>query len=282
MHKLSLVVPTVDRPGALYNLLRHLEHQRRPPDEIVIVDQSPREDERAAAWPGVRYHRIAQRGLPNARNVGLRLATGDVVLFLDDDVIPDPALCEAHLANYTDPDIAGVGGRVTGGYDAAAGGVGEFDALDGTVIRNFETSERRPVDHLPGGNMSFRRAVFERIGGFDTAYGGAAIGEETDFCLRARRAGFRLVFDPRAAVEHLHLQAGGCRDARFEDWLYWHAHNGMLFVLRHARAVAWPLFVLKRVARFGLFGLEHGSVPLVVVGLGGLVRGVAAHLSSRG
>lgn len=285
MLRLSLVIPTVDRPEALYNLLRHLEHQGRPPDEIVVVDQSAREDARAAAYaaarPGVRYHRLAVRGLPNARNVGLRLATGDVVLFLDDDIIPDPGLCGAHLANYDDPGVAGVGGRVTGGYDAATGGVGEFRALDGAVVRNFGTSARRAVEHLPGGNMSFRRGVFERIGGFDTAYGGSAIGEETDFCLRARRAGFRLVFDPAAAVEHLHLPSGGCRDARFEEWLYWHAHNTMLFALRWARGAFWPLFLLKRMARFGLFALERGSVLPVAVGLLGLVRGMATYHSGR-
>jgi GT2 family glycosyltransferase len=286
MLSLSLVLPTVDRPEALYNLMRHLEHQERPPDEIVVVDQSVREDARVAAYaaahPRVRYHRIERRGLPNARNVGLRLAIGDIVLFLDDDIIPDPGLCEAHLANYADPGVAGVGGRVMGGYDAAAGGVGEFHALGGTVVRNFGTSVRREVDHIPGGNMSFRREVFARVGGFDTAFGGAAIGEETDFCLRARRAGFRLVFDPRAAMEHLRLPSGGCREDRFEDWLYWHAHNGMLFALRWARMAFWPLFVLGRTARFALFALEHGSIELIPVGLRGLVRGVATHQSGRG
>ena len=281
MPTISLVIPTVDRPEALYTLLRHLEHQTRLPDEVVVVDQSAREDARAAAYaaarPRVRYHRLERRGLPEARNAALRLAAGDVVLFLDDDIIPDPALVESHLANYADGGIAGVGGRVLGGYDAGAGPVGEFRALGGTVVRNFGSSTRREVDHLPGGNMSFRRGVFEKVGGFDPAYGGAAIGEETDFCLRARRAGFRLVFDPRASVEHLRLPSGGCRDARFEEWLYWHAHNGTLFVLRHARAVAWPLFFLKRVARFGLFALERGSPALLATGLRGIVRGIATY-----
>lgn len=285
MLRLSLVLPTIGRPEALYNLLRHLEHQTRPPEEIVIVDQSGREDARVAAYaasrPGVRYFHIERRGLPNARNVGFNLSTGDVVLFLDDDIIPDPRLCEAHLGNYADPTVGGVGGRVTGGYDASTGGVGEFHPLGGAVVRNFGSSTRRDVDHLPGGNMSFRREVFARVGGFDTAFGGAAMGEETDFCLRARREGFRLVFDPRASLEHLHLPSGGCREERFEDWLYWHAHNGMLFALRWARAAFWPLFVLGRTARFALFALEHGSIDLIAVGLRGLVRGAATYRSGR-
>lgn len=279
--RISLVIPTVDRPEALYNLLRHLEHQTRRPDEIVVVDQSAQPDPRVEAYsithPRVRYHRIPERGLPNARNVGVRLASGDVILFLDDDSIPDPGLVQSHAEAYDDPKVDGAGGRVTGGYDAPSGAVGEFRALDGAVLRNFGGGRAGEVDHLPGGNMSFRRRVFERVGGFDVAYGGAAVGEETDFCLRARRAGFRLVFEPRAAVEHLHLSAGGCREPRFERWLFWHAHNGMLFALRHARAVGWPLFVLKRVVRFALFAVEQGSPALVATGLKGLVRGIATY-----
>jgi len=129
--------------------------------------------------------------------------------------------------------------------------------------------------------MSFRREVFARVGGFDKTYGGSAIGEETDFCLRARRAGYRFVFEPRAALEHLHLPTGGCRAPRFEDWLYWHSHNSVLFVLRHARRALLPLFFLKRTLRLGLFALEHGSVALIAVGLKGFARGIAAYRATR-
>ena len=74
---------------------------------------------------------------------------------------------------------------------------------------------------------------------------------------------------------------GGCRTPRFEEWLYWHAHNSMLFALRHARAAGWPFFVIKRIARIVLFALEHGSPALVPVGLRGLARGVTAHRAGR-
>ena len=286
MVTLSLVIPTVDRSEALYNLLRHLEHQRRPPDEIVVVDQSAGEDARLAGYAAghavVRVHRITRRGLPNARNVGVRVSTGDVVLFVDDDTIPDPELVRAHAEAYRDPAVGGVGGRVLGGYDRDRGAVGRFHPLGAVVERNFGIDRGGEVDHLPGGNMSFRRELFSRVGGFDPAFGGSSIGEETDFCLRARRAGFRLVFEPRAAVEHLHLASGGCREPRFERWLFWHAHNAMLFALRHGRTAGWPVFVLKRVVRFALFSLEHGSLRCLVVGLQGLARGITAHVSSRG
>lgn len=277
MADVSIVVPTVDRPAALYNLLRHLEHQSVRPREIVVVDQSAQEDPRSASVPGVRVIRIAERGLPNARNVGAREAQGDALLFLDDDSIPDRDLVRFHAERYADPGVAGVGGRVVGGYDASRGAVGRFDAGRGLVLRNFGSGEACDVDHLPGGNMSFRRAVFEKIGGFDTAFGGSAIGEETDFCLRARAAGFRLVFEPRASIEHLHLPTGGCREPDFARWLYWHAHNTTLFALRHARRAAWPRFLLGRIARIGIWAVEKGNPRLLATGLRGLLKGISAH-----
>jgi GT2 family glycosyltransferase len=283
--RVSVVLPTVDRPEAIYNLLRHLEHQTVAPLEIVVVDQSAAADARleayAASNPRVRLHRIAERGLPNARNVGVGLARGDVLLFLDDDSIPDPDLVRFHAERYADRDVSGVGGRVQGGYDSGGSEVGRFRASDGKVIRNFGSTAGCEVEHLPGGNMSFRRDVFDRVGGFDKAYGGSAIGEETDFCLRARRAGFRFVFEPRASLEHLHLPTGGCRAPRFEDWLYWHSHNSVLFVLRHARRAMLPLFFVKRTLRLGLFAVEHGSVALIAVGLKGFARGIAAYRATR-
>jgi GT2 family glycosyltransferase len=283
--RVSVVLPTVDRPEAIYNLLRHLEHQSVAPLEIVVVDQSAAPDDRVEAYaasnPRVRYHRIAERGLPNARNVGVGLAKGDVLLFLDDDSIPDAGLVRFHAERYADSGVSGVGGRVLGGYDSDGSEVGKFRASDGKVIRNFGSTSGCEVEHLPGGNMSFRREVFDRVGGFDKAYGGSAIGEETDFCLRARRAGFRFVFEPRASLEHLHLPTGGCRAPRFEDWLYWHSHNSVLFVLRHARRALLPVFFLKRTLRLGLFAVEHGSVELIAVGLKGFARGIAAYRATR-
>ncbi len=280
MTRISVVLPTVDRPEAVYNLLRHLEHQTLPPHEIIVVDQSAEANARVAAL-SIRYHRIAERGLPNARNVGVSLATGDVVLFLDDDSIPDPGLVRAHAARYDDPGVAGVGGRVLGGYDRDAGPPGRFRPVDGRVLRNFSSLKPGDADHLPGGNMSFRREVFDRVGGFDRRYGGAAIGEETDFCLRARKAGFRLVYEPGACLEHFHLPTGGCRIPRFEAWLYWQSHNSMLFALRHARLAGLPFFVMKRALRLGLFTLERGSPALLPLGLQGLARGAATWWASR-
>ena len=78
------------------------------------------------------------------------------------------------------------------------------------------------------------------------------------------------------------MEVGGCREAVFADWLYWHAHNVMLFALRHGTRLTLPLVVLARALRFGLFALEHKDPSLVAVGLHGLSKGVSSHLRTRG
>jgi GT2 family glycosyltransferase len=227
--------------------------------------------------------RIAVRGLPNARNVGAARARGDVLLFIDDDEEPDDRWIQCHARHYEDPGVLAVAGRIRGGYDAPGGPVGRFGRWTLHIGRHFDSSVPARVDHLPGGNFSVRREAFERVGGFDVSYGGPAVGEDTDFSLRLARARpeGRFVYDPEAAVAHARMETGGCRQERFADWLYWHAHNVMLLALRHGARPTLPLIVLARALRFGLFAVEHRDPSLVAVGLLGLGRGVGTYIHRR-
>ena len=177
----------------------------------------------------------------------------------------------------------GVAGRIRGAYDEAPGATGTFGRWTLHIGRHFNSTTPGRVDHLPGGNFSIRREAFDRVGGFDRSYGGSAVGEETDFSLRLRRARPDTVFeyDPLAAVTHLHMRTGGCRSPRFADWLHWHAHNVMLFALRHGARTTLPLVVLARALRFGIFAIQHRDPMLVAVGLRGLGLGVSSHLRTR-
>lgn len=277
-----MIIPTVDRPGAAAKVAAMLERQTSRDFEIVVVDQSAAEDP-ALRNPRVNLVRIAERGLPNARNVGARRASGDILIFLDDDVEPDARLVECHARHYSDPRVMGVAGRIRGGYDEAPAGraVGRLRRWDVKIFRNFDCDTAGDVEHLPGGNMSMRRAVLEAVGGFDSSYGGSSVGEETDFSLRVRaKLGKDVVFrfDPEAWLFHNHLPTGGCRSKTFREWLFWNGHNVMLFALRHGSWGAAPVVVLQRALRFLAFAIEHGDPPLVGIGLLGVARGVSRHL----
>lgn len=276
---ISVIIPTVDRPGAAGKLVRSLERQTYRDFEVIVVDQSERPDPELP--PDAL--RITERGLPNARNVGAARARGDILLFIDDDEVPEDRWIERHAHHYADPDVAGVAGRIRGGYDAPGGPTGRFGRWTLHIGRHFDSDAPAYVDHLPGGNFSVRREAFHSVGGFDISYGGSALGEDTDFSLRLRaaRRGIRFVYEPEAAVTHLRMEQGGCRAPSFSNWLYWHAHNVMLLALRHAAAPAIPLIVLARALRFGLFAIEHRDPALVAVGLHGLGAGASRHWKTR-
>lgn len=201
-----------------------------PVETLVVVDHNPPLLARALAeLTGARVLANAHaQGLSGARNTAIAAATGDVVVFLDDDACARPGWLAALLAPYADATVKAVGGvahprwptwpnggrrpRVLPGTDPADGdATGELDWIVGCTYTGQPT-EQAEVRNLMGCNMSFRRGVFERVGGFAEDIG--RIGrnplgcEETELCIRARqtygRAGeqIRIVFEPAAQVDH--------------------------------------------------------------------------------
>ena len=91
--------------------------------------------------------------------------------------------------------------------------------------------------------MSFRAEVFRQIGGFDTGYAGTALLGETDLATRARKAGWALMFAPRASLVHLSASRGGVRtDPLITEC--WRFHNTGYYVGKHRGLIGFVPFVL--------------------------------------
>jgi GT2 family glycosyltransferase len=228
---LAVVIPTYGRERCLINTIRLLLSQDQPADEILVIDQTPVHDAetnrflRCHADAGViRWIRQSPPNLPAARNRGLRETTCDIVLFLDDDVIPDPALIAHHRANYECSSVDAVAGRTTG-LGPSRTRSRRVDLRSDFEYQDFDfasTARRESVVALLGANHSVRRVTALALGGYDENYVGWAFREETDLALRLYRRGRTIVFDPRAAVLHLAAPSGGCRIAGLqrvlEEW----------------------------------------------------------------
>jgi GT2 family glycosyltransferase len=174
------------------------------------------------------------------------------VLFLDDDVIPHASLLAGHRGPYADPTVGGVAGRVvTRGFPLPDDpsprsrwpGVGWlFFNLAQTVPAEVATAR--------GCNMSFRRSVLEELGGFDERFAPSPYRNDSDLCFRLRRRGYRLVFEPAAAVDHLQDAQGGVRTGRPDEALSLSHHvDNFRFFWEHVPWRHRPLTVLVFLAQ---------------------------------
>jgi glycosyltransferase involved in cell wall biosynthesis len=149
------------------------------------------------------------RGLSGARNTGLRAALSDVVAFLDDDAVAQPGWAHDLCRHYQDPTVVGVGGYATPVWpDSRPGWMpAEFDWVVGCSYIGQPT-RLAPVRNPIGCNMSLRRSVVDRIGGFRSEIGRVGttpVGcEETELFIRLRseHPSNRVLFDPLVRVEH--------------------------------------------------------------------------------
>ncbi|GAA2032763.1 hypothetical protein GCM10009819_16020 [Agromyces tropicus] len=220
--KLSVCIVTYERPAFLERCLRSLDAGLDPSAQVVVVDASA-EDRgdlvRSIRSDAVFVHAPHLAGwMTRSRNEALRHVRGDIVTFLDDDVVLRPGWEAALLAAFADPTVAAVAGRTCNGlpgeerYEPPVGRV----LPDGRLTDGFASLQDGlvDIDHGIGANMSFRRSVLAELGGFRDDYPGTALREDTDVFLRVRALGGRAVFAPDAAVDH--LPAPHVRGARFD------------------------------------------------------------------
>jgi GT2 family glycosyltransferase len=207
----SIVVPTRDRKDSLLRLLRSLVHPADVPliAEVLVVDDASTDGTAAAVdafrapWP-LRRLRTDGHGPAIARNRGAEAATGDIVLFLDDDLEVSPGLVAAHVAAHAEaPDDIAVVGPYPPRHEPSRS---PFVIL----ARNWWEDHFREVEDpghrvrstdLLSGNLSMRTATFLRFGGFDEEFRGCR-AEDWELGVRLLAAGLRIV--PCAAAHALH------------------------------------------------------------------------------
>jgi len=210
---LSVVVPTRDKLSLLQRTLGALEAQTLPAEafEVVVVDDASSDGtaawlaDEAEAWGG-RLRVVSpdrNLGRAGARNAGANAATGEWLLFLDDDIIAPPALLDAHVALLAGHPGCGVIGLVR--TDPALVDGPHFHYIDTRGVAKVR-GETVPARYLVTQNTSLPRAAFLAVGGFDegfTAYG----FEDMDLGFRledAQGLRFLALRDPVPAHIHHH------------------------------------------------------------------------------
>lgn len=278
----TVVVPTLNRGGFLINCLRDLVAQKHRPLEILVVDQSEEEIEELLQFVDkcdntISYHHVSFKGLPEARNYGWQNARYDAIAFVDDDIRCGPNLVTEHLASLSLPGV----GLVAGGIEEAGNtarseqSTGTFNPWTATPLSGFAALGEGDIDHARGANFSAWKKAIKSAGGFDEIMNiGAALYEDTDFCLRVKQAGFRIYFNGRARLTHLVAENGGCREENINTFVMALAHNRAILIRRHVRSFQMPV-ALMRLVMLSISHTVYYQAPSALIScLVGCIRGL--------
>jgi glycosyltransferase involved in cell wall biosynthesis len=209
----SIVIPTYNRGEILCRTMAMALAQDYPSFEVIVVDQTPNplaEVKRfiKTAGPRLKYIRREKPNLPAARNAGVRLAGGEIIVFIDDDVVIEPDFLASHLRHYSSEEVGGVAGPAL----TPRGNEAELLKQQVRLLNALKDlpDDCQLVEWGFGCNLSLRKAAFLKAGMSDERFSGGGWGEDADLCVRIRHQGYVVVFDPRARLTHLALSMGGC------------------------------------------------------------------------
>ena len=207
---ITVVIPTYARPRQLAACLSALAAQRcQAPWEVVVVDDGSPEplDSIAEAFHerlDLRIERQGNAGPARARNRGVAVARGRFIAFTDDDCLPEPDWLGALLRREALAPGAMVGGTTINGLDGELFASASQLIVD-LVYDHFNADPSRAT-FLASNNILCSRERFEAIGGFDVTFPRAG-AEDRDFCDRWKTAGWPLIWEPAARIEHRHTQS---------------------------------------------------------------------------
>jgi GT2 family glycosyltransferase len=246
---LSIVIPTYMREAVLWDSVRALRPQLRPGDEVLVIDQNRPPLGIPADLTGgwLKLVRLNRPSLTRARNLGLERSASPSVVFLDDDILPDPGLLEA----FREMAAAHPGHILTGVVDQAdkpddVPTPGRVDLGSGEIRTNFSRPVTGEIPFFPGGLFLVPKSRLPPRPWFCPAFRGAAQGEEIDFSLRARKRGTPISAHPSIRIFHLKAVEGGCRAPEFRRRFFLdHVFNQALFYGRHGDFSGWRRFAAR-------------------------------------
>jgi GT2 family glycosyltransferase len=197
--KVSVVVCVYNGERTLDACLSSLEKLNYPNYEVIVVNDGSTDAtlKIAESYKYIRLINQENKGLSEARNVGIRAARGEIIAFTDADCTADADWLTYLVARFQSSEFAAVGGPNLSPRDDSliATCVAVSPGAPTHVLLDDEVAE-----HIPGCNMAFRREALEAIAGFDPIF--RAAGDDVDLCWRLQNKGYKIGFSPAAVVWH--------------------------------------------------------------------------------
>jgi len=241
----SLIICTYNREELLVQTLKCALQQNYKQLEIVVVDQTrPHTSETDRFLDSIRskinYVFLETPSLTKARNTGIHNSSGEIIIFIDDDVVLDDQFVANHVSAHNRFDV--VQGRIIEAEMTPASRPHWLNRWIKYSGSNDCITEG-PINVVTGCNFSFKRKVIDEVGYFDEFFSKLALREDSDFGYRCYKAGVSMGFSPQACLRHLRSSSGGVdtgiNNMYFSETYYC---NDMYFARKHFSRLACMIY----------------------------------------
>lgn len=284
----SIIIVTRNRPDYLKNCLKLLNQQSYSNFEIIVVDSSDETNQFIEkSYPKIKYIRYHQgKNMAISRNIGILNSIGEIVVFIDDDCFVEKDWVKEIAKSFNEPQIGGVGGRViqenVSLYTDDPSQVGRITP-NGLLLGffDYDGQESFTVDYLVGCNMSFRREILEKLGGFDPIF---SVWNDVDMSMRVRNLGYSLIFNPKAKLVHKMVRRDLLPRERATFTSQYVYKRNYAYVLFKNSEFKWRYF--KTLFYWDVINLFKNisflkSFPLIVANLSGKFMGIILALKIK-
>jgi glycosyltransferase involved in cell wall biosynthesis len=227
----SVIIATLNRERVLIDTIESVLSLKHLPDEFWVIDQTARHEPEVELYlksvqkRGVRVVKLPNPGVCFARNLGAALSNSEILIYIDDDVIiNDPDYVEKHKRNYFNSKIDAVQGQII------ENGIEYFTADNANL-----TPCGAKTSTFVTANVSIRRSVLLKVGGFDEGFSGRTYAnEDGDLGMRLFKEGYRIIVNTEPCLIHLKTSGGGNRIAGRDSFPEWtRSVTFFQFTLRH-------------------------------------------------
>lgn len=272
--KIAIGIPTYNRDEVLINTIEQALNQKRPADEIIVIDQTKEHTadvkSKLDTWAKagrITYAFQENPSLPAARNLALSITKCEAIIFIDDDVELPHNFVGQHEKNFlADPTLQ----AVAGGIDQRLGWPKKQRPNNWPQILDYcyfflgSRERAENIANFPGGNHSIKVKKAIELGGYDERLRGVALREESDLALRLYSAGGKIIFDPDARLLHIAAPTGGCRKKNPLDMQA--ARSNLFFAMKHIGKIKLHFFnELWFSLRLGVLNKTNTKNPLFLV-----------------
>lgn len=259
--KYSIIIVTWNGLALLKRFLNDAVQTKHHSFEVIIADNNSTDG--TAEWLSANYPQVEHvvfdqnYGYCGGNNKAVDHANGEILIFLNNDAIPEVDWLNALDQSFANPQIAAVQPKIKSvkephkfEYAGAAGGYLDRLAYPFCAGRIFEELEEdngqyeteKPIDWASGAALAIRKSVFKTLGGFNEHF--EFHMEEIDLCWRVWRAGYEVWYQPKSLVYHL---GGGSLSMGSPRKVYYNFRNSLAMITRNTQAKLFPTLFTRLV-----------------------------------